>query len=133
MAWVTPKTDWLPEDFFNAEDWNRIVGNIRYIKSLADKLYPEFSITTMEDKTYRDIPYAREINVIEENIYKIDKNTFPLGLVGQKTWYANQIAPTYEDFNRWEKYTLKLKLSLEAQLLALRRLSFTFDGGAIQI
>lgn len=134
MAWQTPKTDWKPSDFFNAEDWNRIVGNIEYTKSLCAELYPDFSINSMNIKTYSDYLYAKEINALENNIYKINSSTYPLKVDGQKNWVSNANAPSYVDFNRWESIILRLKESLEGQLECLPRLSFILGtGGDLQV
>lgn len=134
MAWQTPKTNWQATDFFNIEDWNRIVGNIEYVKSLCPELYPEFSIADMNTKTYSDYLYAREINTIESNIYKINSSTFPIGASEQKKWVSNAKAPSYEDFNRWESIILRIKESLEGQLECLPRLSFILGtGGDLQV
>ena len=35
MAWIEPKTNWTSQDFFNIEDYNRIIGNIAYLKELV--------------------------------------------------------------------------------------------------
>ena len=34
MAWVEPKTDWVSIDYFNVDDYARIVGNLKYLKNL---------------------------------------------------------------------------------------------------
>lgn len=39
MAWMEPKTDWVSTDYFNAEDYNRMIGNISYLKTLADEVF----------------------------------------------------------------------------------------------
>lgn len=134
MAWQTPKTNWQATDFFNIEDWNRIVGNIEYVKSLCPELYPDFSIASISEKTYSDYLYAREINDIENNIYKINSSTYPLKVDGQKNWVSNANAPSYVDFNRWESIILRIKESLEGQLECLPRLSFILGtGGDLQV
>lgn len=129
MAWQTPKTNWVPEDYFNIQDWNRIIGNIAHIKEICDRLYDFFTINSIEEKTYSSMMYAKEINALEENIYKINLNTFPISANEQKSWAANMRAPSYEDFNRWERMILKLKQSLEGQLDNLPRLSFILGQG----
>lgn len=129
MAWQTPKTDWVSTDFFNIQDWNRIRGNIQYIKELCDRLYDYFTINGIEEKTYSSMLYAKEINALEEDIYKINMNTYSVSANEQKSWAANMKAPSYEDFNRWERMTLKLKQSLEGQMDSLPRLSFILGQG----
>ena len=39
MAWIEPKTDWTSSDYFNAEDYNRIIGNVIYLKAFSDALF----------------------------------------------------------------------------------------------
>lgn len=39
MAWITPKTDWVPSDYFNIEDYNRIRNNINQIKYIYDEIF----------------------------------------------------------------------------------------------
>ena len=29
-GWITPKTDWTPEDYINVEDYVRISNNLKY-------------------------------------------------------------------------------------------------------
>ena len=65
MAWVTPKTDWQASydengnytgDYFNIEDYNRIIGNLTYLKVLADTLFLPFTTADMgSEKTYSSI------------------------------------------------------------------------------
>ena len=45
MAWVTPKTNWTEDDYFNASDYNRIKDN-------ASLLYG----TTLTDSPTTDYP-----------------------------------------------------------------------------
>lgn len=45
--WQEPKTDWLPTDYFNFEDYNRIKNNISYLREQALKLYINFPFTEM--------------------------------------------------------------------------------------
>lgn len=132
-VWQTPKTNWVASDYFNVEDWNRIIGNIEYIKELCAELYPDFVIAAVPYKGHEDFPYARELNDIENNLQAINNNTYPLNLGDKKTWQANRAAPSYEDFNRWENAIMKLGTSLKAQMETLPRLSFVLGQGGLQV
>ena len=40
MAWQTPKVDWAPEDGVLDADFNRIEGNINFLKGVSDRVTP---------------------------------------------------------------------------------------------
>lgn len=40
MTWITPKTDWTADDYYNLEDAQRIAGNIMHLKDMAAEIYP---------------------------------------------------------------------------------------------
>ena len=42
-------------DWFNIADYNRITGNIEVLHTLAQELYPGFSIVSMPDQTVTDL------------------------------------------------------------------------------
>lgn len=131
MAWKTPKTNWVSTDFFNIEDYNRIIGNISYIRGLAVQVWPDFSIAPMgSDKTYSDYVYAREVNVIESNITRIVSGiSFPLDLGEEKTYSANKRTPDYAEFNRIESACLALYNNLIGQISGRPTMQFTLNGG----
>lgn len=132
MAWQTPKTDWVNTDYFNIDDYNRIIGNISALRELAIQAYPEFSLMDMGDeKTYSDYIYADEINAIESNLTTICNNTYPFSIGTQKTYYANQPATDYAEFNRIESACLTIYQNLQGQLAGKRRLSFTLGGDTL--
>ena len=65
MAWVTPKTNWAITDYFNIEDYARIVGNLKYIKDYLETMYTPVNLANMADtKTYSSFLYASEVNAI---------------------------------------------------------------------
>lgn len=128
MAWKKPKTDWKSTDFFNASDYNRIIGNLKFLKTYIDKMYPDVSFFDLgANKTYTSYIYASEINRIQDEIDNI--NVYDLD-VGKKVTYAgNKRTPTYAEFNRIESAILRLHDMMIAQHDALPRLAFTLGGG----
>ena len=129
MPWQTPKTDWMASDYFNAADYNRIIGNIAEIRELAIRLYPAFSLSDMgNEKGYADYLYADEINTIEANLTTLCAKTYPFAIGSQKTYYPNQPAADWKEINRIESACLTIYQNLQGQLSGKRRLSFTLGG-----
>lgn len=112
--WQTPKIDWeikplvngrYQGDWFNVEDYNRIIGNLRYLHAAGQNIYSVvFSLLGMKTKDRAGIPLAGDINALEESLYRIVSNTFaPPNYTGKKTWLANGATPTVDDLNRIER------------------------------
>lgn len=100
---ITPKIDWKAEDYYNADDLNRIEANTQYLADYLRSLY--YSIPTQEIKVDRDIisiDFANSINRVESNIETL-KNNFlsPPGYKGIKQWMLG-MGFNYEDANRLE-------------------------------
>lgn len=100
---ITPKIDWKAEDYYNADDLNRIEANTQYLADYLRSLY--YSIPTQEIKVDRDIisiDFANSINRVENNIETL-KNNFltPPGYRGIKQWMLG-MGFNYEDANRLE-------------------------------
>lgn len=129
MTWTTPKTDWKSTDYINIDDYNRWIGNIKYLKELAVIVYKDFSLTDMgEEKAYSDYPYADEINAIEENITLICKSTYLFDVGKQQTYYPNQATIDWKEINRIESATLLIYNQLTGQINGRKRLLFTLGG-----
>lgn len=129
MAWQTPKTNWVSTEKFNKDDYNRIIGNIAELREIAIQAYTEFSLADMgKEKTYSDYIYADEINTIESNLATLCEKTYPFAIGEQKTYYPNQPATDYAEYNRIESACLIIYQNLQGQLSGKRRLSFTLGG-----
>lgn len=77
MAWIQPKTDWVSADYFNPEDYNRIVGNLYFLKEMGEKLFGTISLIPMSsEKTFTSTIYASEINNIEKNLVRLNTYTY---------------------------------------------------------
>ena len=128
--WQTPKTDWKATDCFNKSDYNRIIGNIAELRTMAVALYREFDIVDMgAEKSYEDYIYADEINAIEGNLTKICSSTYPFPVGDQRTYYPNQPATDYKEYNRIESACLMIYNNLVGQAAGKQRLAFTLGGG----
>ena len=130
MAWIEPKTNWTSKDFFNIEDYNRITGNIEYLKAFVIELFshPNLSEDSVAEKDYTSMIYASEINAIESNLEDINQSSYSLEIGETKTYYPNEKTMNYEELNRIESACLLIHDTLVAHKNALKRLSFTLGG-----
>lgn len=125
MAWIEPKTNWQSTDYFNIVDYNRIVGNLLYLKDLSLELFKDFTTEAMVDiKDYSSMIYAREINAIENNLESVNINTYNFDIGDTKEFYPNKTTPLWSEFNRIESAMLLLHNTMLAHKKALPRLSF---------
>lgn len=131
--WSEPKVDWKSSDKINYEDYNRIIGNINYVRELALEVYKDFNMTYLgnEVDNRMKFPYAEEYDNIEQALDDIRNNTFYFFTSSRGRWYENQHTPTYEDLNRIENACLLLKNGLESQKKCKKRLAFTLGRPAI--
>lgn len=125
MAWIEPKTDWTSADYFNAEDYNRIIGNIMHLKALGDDLFSGLSNLSLgEEKTYLSLIYAREMNNIENALDGLNLETYALVIGDKQTFKANGSTPLWSEFNRIESAILLLYNTMVVHKDNLPRLDF---------
>ena len=128
-GWLPPKTDWKSTDYFNIEDYNRIVGNLNYLKALGNTLFLEFSLKDMEsEKTYSSMMYASEMNLIEDNLESINRCTYGFEIGEKPTFRLNKATPLWSEFNRIESSCLRLYKTMKAHKDALPRLAYRLGG-----
>lgn len=105
MTWITPKTNWISADRFDADDYNRISGNINYLQDHIINLYTEYVQNNLEtDKTYDQFIYARHMNGVEDELKRIAdqiKATY-----ASKSYSANGYFWDYAELNRIESSIL---------------------------
>ena len=132
MGWIEPKTDWTENDYIVTENdnaYNRIVGNISYLKNLAEELFSEVTdFPVGEEKTFLSLIYAREMNDIENALEILNADTYGLDIGEKQLFKANGRTPLWTEFNRIETACLKLYKMLIAHKNALPRLSMTLGG-----
>lgn len=129
MAWIEPKTDWVASDFINSEDYNRIVGNIAYLKAYLDTLFLGLTnISTMEEKTFESLLYAREINAIETALETLNLETYEFDIGETKEYLPNTRTLDFIELNRIEGAILLLYKTMTAHKEALPKLAFTLGG-----
>jgi hypothetical protein len=112
--WQTPKTNWEIQpyvngryqgDWFNIADYNRIVGNLRYLHAAGQNVYDAvFSILGMSSALISGFPVAGDINALEDSLLALAENTYsPPTYTGKKTWAAGGVTPITDDLNRIEQ------------------------------
>lgn len=136
--WQTPKIDWEIKpfvngrymgDWFNVEDYNRIIDNLRYLHAAGQNVYTVvFDILGMSSQDRSGFPCAGDINALEESLYRITTNTYaPPDYAGQAIWTSNGKTPTADDLNRIERACVAVYAKLNETPLSTYR---TADGGA---
>lgn len=134
--WQKPKTDWSANyidgvyegDYFNVEDYNRIKNNLNHLNTLAQVLYPKFSIADMgADKQVGDYFYADEINVFEDNLRTINIHTVNLNIGNTPRYLPDEGIMTFSDLNRLEGEILRLYNILQNSYDNRRHLKLRFE------
>lgn len=132
LEWIPPKIDWTSSDYFNAIDYNRIIGNIAFLKNYASRLFLGISeISKKEEKNYMSLIYASEFNLIEKEIEQLNVETYALIIGNTKTYKANGKVPDYNEYNRIESACLKLYTQLKSHKESLPRMAFRLGNSKI--
>ncbi len=143
MAWSTPKTDWFGStdsegvytgDRFDAVDFNRIKNNLEYLRTLAIKMYDDFSINALgQDREYSDYFYADEINKLEENLVTINEHSLNRSYGTSPTYSDNTPVMDFTELNRLESAILDLYDRLTNQSDGRRMFMWNFGmkGGTL--
>lgn len=140
MAWQTPKTTWAERydykgvylgDYFEAEDYQRIKGNLLYLKQLADDVNQmPAELPDIPDVTVASFGYAKTINALERSIDALVKVSYNPGVQATKTWVGGSAGPRAADLNRIESTCLALYNVLFQQAAARPMLAFELGGSS---
>ncbi|MEG2501063.1 MAG: hypothetical protein RSA78_08340, partial [Oscillospiraceae bacterium] len=107
--WITPKTNWTKDDTFNiSPDYERIRGNILYLKAEAVKLYLSFTLNVMADYAMTDLPYAEFFNNVEDNLRLIYDKTYKRVNYSTRALRINEPIWDWRDLVRIESMTLQI-------------------------
>lgn len=123
--WIKPKTDWKSDDYFNADDYNRIIGNLTFLKAYMDDLFLDLTNVSLgEEKTYLSLIYAHEMNDIEGTLETLNQETYGFSIGEKQTYKANKATPLWSEFNRIESAMLLLYQTMVAHKENLPKLEF---------
>lgn len=132
--WIEPKTDWTSKDAFDYVAYNRVTGNITFLKAFADSLFAtltDFSLETEKDNL--SLIYARHMNDIENGLDMIAKETYGMDIGEKKKYKPNKNVPTYEEYNRIESACLALYNEMQIHKANLPRLAITLGQEGVQV
>lgn len=98
------KTDWLPGDYYNADDLNRVEADTQYIASVAEQLgYAVVLEDVVTDRDQRSIEFAASLSRVERNIAAIANGFLaPPGYQQPRTWTSLMVFD-YRDATRLER------------------------------
>lgn len=133
LTWIEPKTDWDITDYFNIQDYGRIVNNIAYLKIYAKEILidlqdSDFSENIINDKTYSSMIYASEINAIEDKLEELNLKTYGINIGEKQTYYPNEKTMDYNELNRIETACLNIYKTISSHINEIQRLPFTLGG-----
>jgi hypothetical protein len=123
--WKDPKTDWTADDYFNIDDYERIVNDIDTLQKRISKVYGDVEISSISlSKTYTDMIYASEFNTIISNIQVLNDKSYKFDFGTFKTYKDSGRTPNYQDFNQIENAISLLYRTVEAEIANMSRLAF---------
>lgn len=103
MMWLTSKLDWTEDDYYNAEDLNRVENNTLEVAKLIQQLIGvKVKLeSTITNRDYRSIEFADSLNRVERNLEKL--SVLNLGKLKplKTTWQTGDIF-SYKDAIRLE-------------------------------
>ena len=113
MAWITPKTDWKGTDTFNASDWLRIVGNVKYIADSLSVAYTPFTSVT-DGQTLLTSENRNDVTEMIETLYAKLSSSWNRGYVVPRVDYGSTW--NSKDLNIIEALIRNLKRQIDGEL-----------------
>ena len=105
MMWLSPKTNWSHRDYYNVEDYNRLVDDVNFLHEQAQKIYKkEFTIYNLKKILPNlDHYYPSMINQVIASMNIIANETYvPLNYYNVGIVQDNFAVPNYINLNRIE-------------------------------
>ena len=135
MAWQEPKINWKVTDYYTFSDFQRLLGNIDYLKSYQDSRGQDTSSIQSIDisEGINTIPYVEIINALESNLGALAELFNMHEHFDKVTWYSvlsdEYIRnPSYVDWIRWEQITQLLYDSISAETRAYNYSNEFYSG-----
>lgn len=127
--WIEPKTDWKSTDRVNTVDYNRIIGNLDYLKAYFDTFFKDLTEVSLgEEKAVESLIYAREINAIEVALETLNAETFNFNIGETKEYMANRRTLDFNELNRIERALFLLHQTMVIQRENVVRLAIKLGG-----
>lgn len=123
MEWITPKINWTEDDYYNAEDLNRVENNTKVVANMLGVLIEE----TITNRDYSSLLFAENLNRIERNIEVL--NVINIEWQKMKINWMDGEPFNYKDANRLEVNLNNLYNLLNRNLRAQKYCGSTICGG----
>ena len=111
MAFLKPKTDWYgfningkyQGDYFNYEDYNRIINNLNYLSEYIEINY-DIKTDALETKTINDFMKAEDMNLIVNTLRSWGENIpgFTAKSSDIRTYVQRGRTMTFDELNKIE-------------------------------
>ena len=132
MAWITPKTNWTNDDYFNLDpDYNRIKGNIEYLIALSKDMYTDYTTPELESADIKGFPKVAFFNNVVTSTQALLNCYSPIGSKSMRVYSSNGIVWNAAELNAIERNHLLLYHALTGQKSCIRRLRITLGGDKI--
>lgn len=123
-VWIEPKINWKATDYFNLDpDYNRIKGNIEYMKELSNKMYSDFPLIEMGAFTIQDMPFDTFLNNIVDNVSQLESNLYkPPDNAEMKRYKGGEVGWNADELNIIEGNILRLYNAIMGQWNCLQKM-----------
>lgn len=124
--WLEPKVNWMQDDRFNIEDYNRIKNNLLFLRDKVQKNIRPLEIENMgEDLTeYTSYWDVNVFNAFEKNLDAINENAYKRDYGMRQTFYENGMFIKYDELNRIESAMVDIYEWIERQEQGQRKVPF---------
>ena len=130
MAWQTPKTVWAETDTFRlTPDYERIRGNLLYLRQRAAAVTQRPEYGPMEDHTVDGLPLADFFNRVEENLAALAAAVQTRPEYFTRSFFPGSLVWDWRDLERIEGMLLKIYNDLNAIEDGQQKLAFCLGGG----
>lgn len=126
MGWLEPKVDWQSTDYINIDDFNRIRGNIEYLRTESQRFYPSFpfSVSLAKEVGYSTYSYVELWNSLESCLQDIVNKTTVMNVGNKKTFSVYDPYIDYNELNRLENACLIYHTMFIGQGNTIRKLAY---------
>lgn len=130
MAWQTPRTNYKSTDYLNYADYNRIVGNLDYLKTEISAFINDVDgyVQLDTNKNVNSILLSEEMNSIENNLEALNLTSYNLNIGIKASYTINGSTPLYSEFNRIESASLRLYNTLKGHIDSIPHLAIRLGG-----
>ena len=130
MAWQTPKTVWAETDTFRlTPDYERIRGNLLYLRQRAAAVTHRPEYGPMEDHTVDGLPLADFFNRVEENLAALPAAVQTRPEYSTRSFFPGSLVWDWRDLERIEGMLLQIYNDLNAIEDGQQKLAFCLGGG----